>query len=183
LVVRGDVERSFWSESWVAQPTLLRELVGVLRAARPAQVVDVDEGWRPDRDLSVAVGHWAWLHVRTVLEEHEGGACLLRVRFRLRPSFVGTLRGGTLAVLVAIGTSASVFVYDLYVTAVVAAVAIVGIGARAAWQALRGAAVLDHALERVTKAAGLVGVPVSTEAATATSEAAVGRLARLEAHR
>jgi hypothetical protein len=88
-----------------------------------------------------------------------------------------------LAVLVAIGTSASVFVYDLYVTAVVAAVAIAGMGAGSAWQSLRGAAVLDHALERVTKAAGLVGVPVSTEAATATSEAAVGRLARLEAHR
>jgi hypothetical protein len=106
LATRGGSERSFWSDSWVSHARLLTELVGVLRAARPAGGVDVDEGWRPDRDLSLAVGRWGWLHVRTVLEEHEHGACLFRARTRLRPSFLGTLRGGTFAVVVAIGTSA-----------------------------------------------------------------------------
>ena len=141
---------------------LLTELVGVLRASRPARIVDVDEGWRPDRDLSLAIGRWGWLHVRTLVEEHEHGACLFRVRARLRPSFVGTLRGVTLAVLAAGGMSASMFLYEPSVTLFVSAVAIAGVGARAAWQAIRGAAVLDQAVTRVRVAAGLLRLPVST---------------------
>ena len=169
LMPRG-TERSFWSESWTAQPRLLSELVGVLRACRPAQTVEVDEGWRHDRDLSLAVGQWAWLHARTVLEEHEHGACLFRVGARLRPSFVGTLRGVTLAVLAAIGTSASIFIYDLGVTLLVALVAIVAIGARTAWQAIRSATVLERAVTRVTTAAGMVELGVTAEGARGAVE-------------
>ena len=161
LVTRGGAEHSFWSEAWTPHTTLLQELVGVLRATRPAQVVDVDEGWRPDRDLSLAIGRWGWLHVRTLVEEHEGGSCLFRVRARLRPSFVGTLRGLTLAVVVAGGMSASVFLYRPAVTLLVSAVAIAAIGARAAWQATRAAAILDRAVTRVTTAAGLLRLPLS----------------------
>ena len=135
----------------------------MLRAARPAQIVNVDEGWRPDRDLSLAIGRWGWLHVRTLVEDHEHGACVFRVQARLRPSVVGTLSGGTLAVVVVGGASASVFIYNLPVTLMVSAVAIAGIGARAAWQALRSAAVLDRARMRVTRAAGLLRLPLSTE--------------------
>jgi GT2 family glycosyltransferase len=171
LVSRAGAERSFWSESWVAQTKLLTELVGVLRACRPAQVVDVDEGWRPDRDLSVAVGRWAWLHVRTVLEEHAHGACLLRVRARLRPTFVGTLRGVIGAVVVAGGMSASVFIYDLSETLLVAGVAIAAIAARAAWQAIRGATALDTAITRVTSDSGLLELPMPVEAVPARERA------------
>jgi hypothetical protein len=96
-----------------------------------------------------------------LVEEHEHGACLFRLRARLRPSFVGTLRGATLAVLVAGGMSASMFIYDPSVTLVVAAATIAVIGARAAWQAMRATAVLDQAVTRVTTAAGLVRLPVS----------------------
>jgi len=163
LVTPAGAERSFWSESWVPHTRLMTELVGVLRAARPAQGVDVDEGWHPDRDLSLAVGRWGWLRVRTVVEEHEHGACLFRLRAWLRPSFTGTLRGGTLAVLGAIGMSASMFLCEPTVTVVVAAVAIAAIGARAAWQAIRAAAVLDRAVRRVARAAGLVELGVDPD--------------------
>jgi GT2 family glycosyltransferase len=162
LVTRSSTERSFWSESWASHTRLLTELVGILRASRPAQIVNVDAGWRPDRDFSLAIGRWGWLHVRTLVEEHEHGACLFRIRARLRPSFVGTLQGVTLAVLVAGGMSASIFIYDLSVTVLVAAVAIAAIGARAAWQAMRATAVLDRAVTRVSTAAGLLKLPVST---------------------
>jgi len=161
LVTPAGMERSFWSESGASHTVLLTELVGVLRASRPAQIVDVDEGWRPDRDLSLAIGRWGWLHVLTLVEEHEHGACLFRVRARLRPSFAGTLRGVTLAVLVAGGMSASMFIYDPSVTLLVAAAAIAAIGARAAWQAIRATAVLDRAVTRVTTAAGLLRLPIS----------------------
>ena len=103
LLARSGAEQAFWSAAWTSHTTLLTELVGVLSASRPAQRVEVDEGWRPDRDLSLGIGRWGWLHIRTLVEEHEGGACLFRVRARLRPSFVGTLRGLTLAVLLAGG--------------------------------------------------------------------------------
>ena len=93
-------------------------------------------------------------------EEHEEGACLFRVRARLRPSFVGTLHGVSLAVLAAGGMSASIFIYDLSVTLLVAAAAVAAIGARAAWQAIRATAVLDRAVTRVCTAAGLLRLPV-----------------------
>lgn len=155
LLAGGGTDRSFWSESRTSHAALLTELVGVLRACRPAQLVHVDEGWRPDRDLSLAVGRWGWLHVRTLVEEHERGS-LFRVRARLRPSFVGSVRSLTLAVLVAGGTSASMALYQPSASVVVSAVAIVVIAARAAWQATRAAAVLDRAVTRVTTAAGLL---------------------------
>ena len=161
LLTHTGTEHSFWGEAWASHTTLLTELVGVLRASRPAQIVDVDEGWRPDRALSLAIGRWGWLHVRTLVEEHEHGACLFRLRVRLRPSFVGTLSGATRAVLVAGGMSASMFIYDPSVTLGVAAATIAVIGARAAWQAMRATAVLDQAVTRVTTAAGLVRLPVS----------------------
>ena len=163
LLTGGGVEQSFWSEAWVSQASLLTELVGVLRAARPAQVVEVDEGWRPDRDLSVAVGRWGWLHLRSVVEEHEHGACLFRIRTGLRLSFVGTLRGATIAAVVAGGASASIFIYDVPVTIFVFALAIVGIGARAAWEAVRCATVLDRAIARVTAASGMLPLPLVSQ--------------------
>ncbi len=172
LVTRTGTEHSFWSESWASHTTLLTELVGVLRASRPTQIVDVDAGWRPDRDFSLAIGRWGWLHVRTLVEEHEHGACLFRMRARLRPSFVGTLQGVTLAVLMAGGMSASIFIYDLSVTVLVAAISMAAIGVRAAWQTMRATAVLDRAVTRVSTAAGLLKLPVSTTVETMVKPAA-----------
>jgi hypothetical protein len=126
-------------------------------------LVDVDEGWRQDRDLSLAVGRWGWLHLKTLMEEHEHGACMFRVRARLRPSLVGTLRGATLAVVVAIGTSASMFVYDRALTLAVAAAGVAGIGVWTALQAIRGAAVLDRAIGRVITEAGMVEFPLAPD--------------------
>ncbi|MEZ5285701.1 MAG: hypothetical protein R2712_13020 [Vicinamibacterales bacterium] len=60
LAFGGVERRAYWSEQWVSIEGLLSELIGVMRAARPAPVVEVDEGWHPDRDVSVAVGRWAW---------------------------------------------------------------------------------------------------------------------------
>jgi hypothetical protein len=164
LAMRAGRERAFWAESWVSPTSLLTELVGVLRAARPPHIVHVDEGWRSDRDVSLAVGRWGWLHVQTVMEEHEQGACLFRTRTRLRPSFMGTLRGATLAVVVAIGTSASMFRYDTALTLLVAAAGVAAIAAWTTWQAIRGVVVVDGAVDHVMRVGGLTEIGVrSTE--------------------
>ncbi len=170
-LARRGAEQSFWNEAWTSHTTLLSELVGVLRASRPAPRVDVDEGWRPDRDLSLAIGRWGWLHVGLLVEEHAEGACLCRVRTRLRPSLNGTLRGLALAVLLAGGMAASMALYTPSVGIVVAALAGVGIAARTAWQATRTTAVLDRALTHVTTAAGLIRLPMPPEAASAPPSA------------
>ena len=167
LVTRGGAEHAFWSESWASPATLLRELVGVLRASRPAPRVDVDDGWRPDRDVSLAIGRWGWLQVGMLVEEHASGACLCRVRTRLRPSFNGTLRGLTLAVLLAGGTAASLALYTPPVGIAVGMLAVIGIAGRTAWQTIRANAVLDRALTHVTNAAGFIRLPLSPEAAPA----------------
>jgi hypothetical protein len=178
LLTGGGTEQSFWSESRTSHATLLTELVGVLRASRPAQLVHVDEGWHPDRDLSLAIGRWGWLHVRTLVEEHERGCCLFRARARLRPSFLGTVRGLTLAVLLAGGTSASMALYRPSVSVVVSVIAIAAIVARTAWQAMRAAAVLDRAVARVTTAAGMLPLPMPPALAPRVSPAAETTLSR-----
>ena len=159
-LVAGGRLSTFWSESWVSHTAFLTELVGVLRAARPAQLVDVDEGWRPDRDVSLAVGRWGWLHIRTLVEEHERGRCLLRVRARLRLSFVGTLQSVGAALVTAVGTAASMALYTPSVSVVVLTAAIAALGARAAWQVARASALLEAATGRVTHGLGLRALDV-----------------------
>lgn len=87
---------TFWSEVWTTADTLLTHTVDRLRALRAGRGVHVDDGWRADRDVSVALGAWAWAHVRTLVEDHGTGRCLLRVRLDVRP------RTGAIALAVAI---------------------------------------------------------------------------------
>jgi hypothetical protein len=178
LFTGSGTERSFWSELSVLHTALLTELAGVLRASRPAQLVDVDDGWRSDRDLSLAVGRWGWLHVRTLLEEHERGRCLFRVRTRLRPSVVGTVQGLTLAVLLAGGASAAMALHRPSVSVGVLVGAVAAIAARTAWQATRAAATLSRALVRVTSDAGMLPLPIPSALAPRVSRPAETARAR-----
>ncbi|MBI2834078.1 MAG: glycosyltransferase, partial [Acidobacteria bacterium] len=82
-------ERRFWSETWTSADTILRRMVLALRSSRCIRGIDVDDGWRLDRDVSVAVGVWAWLDVRVLVEEHCGGKCLGRVRTQMRLTLLG----------------------------------------------------------------------------------------------
>jgi GT2 family glycosyltransferase len=172
LLAGGGTAWSFWSEAPMAQTTLLTELVGVLRASRPATQVHIDDGWRSDRDLSMAIGRWGWLHVETLVEQHEGGCSLFRARARLHPSLAGMVQGLILAVLVAGGTSASVVLYRPAVSVVVSALAVAAIVLRAAWQATRAVAILDRAVARVASAAGMLPLPLPATPATRVSRSA-----------
>ncbi|HKE88069.1 MAG TPA: glycosyltransferase [Vicinamibacterales bacterium] len=95
--------RTFWSEVWTTADALLARTVERLRARRVGHRIQVDDGWRADRDLSVALGSWAWAHVRTLVEDHGTGRCLLRVRLdvRLRVSAVALVGALVSAVLLA----------------------------------------------------------------------------------
>jgi hypothetical protein len=157
LALGGIDVRRFWSEAWVDHTHLLNEMVGVVRAARPAPPVEVDDGWRPDRDFSVAVGRWGWLRVQALVEEHAQGKCLMRVRSRLRVSGRGTLQ----ALTVALGlTAISVALMSVHWRSgsALAIIAMAVIVARIAWQTTHAAAVFDRALMQVVEAAGMMPI-------------------------
>ncbi|MGH9254594.1 MAG: glycosyltransferase [Vicinamibacterales bacterium] len=150
-------QRAFWSESWFAHTSMLSELAGVLRASRPARVVEVDDGWHADRDLSLALGHWGWLDLRVLVEEHAEGRCLVRVgtRLRVRPAALA----GALALVTVAGLGA-VATID-WPAAVAAWLAMSGsVVARGAWRTGRAIAVVRRALARVSGAAGFLPLPV-----------------------
>ena len=157
-------ERSFWSETWASRNDLLTELVGVLRAGRPAPVIDIDEGWRHDRDISVAVGRWGWLHVRVLVEEHEQRRCLFRVGTRLRLSVIGTLQALTLAVLLLGGSLATMSLHQPSGRLLLLLAATVLI-TRTAWQTARSTALLSRALAQIVSTAGMVALPAEPETA------------------
>src|SRR6185295_18914724 len=157
LLLGGSAQRTFWSERWVGHSEILTELAGVLRAARPTRPVDLDDGWRASRDLSVAVRRWGWLHLRVLVEEHAEGRCLLRVETRMGPSFLGAVQALTLAiVLVAVTSAAIALRWPSISAALVVAVSVVLL--HAVWQTTRASALLDRALERATHAEGLAPV-------------------------
>ena len=157
LLLGGSALRTFWSDTWASHSAVLTELAGVLRAARPARPVDLDDGWRATRDLSIAVQRWGWLHVRALVEEHAGGRCLLRVDTRVGPSFMGTVQTLMLAILLVGVTSAAIALRWPLISAA-AVVAVTAILLRAIWQTTRAAALLDRALDRATLTEGFLPV-------------------------
>ena len=162
LLLGNVTERSFWSESWLAHTSFLSDLAGVLRASRPTQLVDLDDGWHADRDLSVAVGRWGWLNVRVLVEEHAQGRCLVRTGASLRPSPAGIALGVLLAIAVAAAASTSGRLgWPLGAVSLAVTAAIV---ARSIWQTTRVTAVLNRALTRVAGDAGLLPLPLQPAA-------------------
>lgn len=103
LLALGRTRRdSFWSESWLDRTKVLSQLSGYIRTRGIGRTVHVDDGWQQHRDLTIAVGRWAWLDVRTLVEEHAHGRSLLRVAHvvRLTPATSFTLLLGLMAVIV-----------------------------------------------------------------------------------
>ena len=150
--------RGYWSENWIDYTHVLGEVVGVVRAARPAPVVEVDEGWRPDRDFSIGVGRWGGLHVQALVEEHANAKCLMRVRSRLRVSGVGTLQALTIA-LVLFGATIGLMSVHWRTGTAIGSLALLLLATRTAWQTTRSVAVLDRALARVIQTAGMIQLP------------------------
>lgn len=164
LLSGGQTESRFWGESWTSHDAVLAEVAGLLRAARPACHVTVDDGWHADRDVSVAVGKWGWVDVRALLEEHGGPRVLLRVGARLRPSVHGVLLALGIAVLAVAATSAAVALrWPWFSLACVGASALVLV--RVAWQSARAVAITRHAVARATSGARMIPVTVRPGAA------------------
>ena len=158
----------FWSEVWTSADALLGRTVEQLRAARFGRGIQVDDGWRPDRDISIAIGPWAWAHIRALVEDHGTGRCLFRVRVHVRPR-------RTLIVTVALTAIAGAWTWlsgNPFVMGAVAAGTFV-LFARIARDVMRDSRQILDVLARVARAHGMRTLPTEpqydTEAATPSS--------------
>src|SRR5688572_27950425 len=48
-------------------------------------VFQFDDGWRPDRDISIAIRPCPWAYLQELVEHHGTGRCLFRVRLHVQP--------------------------------------------------------------------------------------------------
>jgi GT2 family glycosyltransferase/sugar lactone lactonase YvrE len=160
LLIGGAPQERFWSETWTSSDALLTELTGLLRAARPARAVRVDDGFRADRDLSVSVGKWGWLDVRSLIEEHGGARCLLRVALRLRVTVLGVALA--LSLLLALLLARTIVLVEWPWGSIGFAVAVALVAGRAAWQTSSAVSATRAAVERAAVTVGMTPIRLRT---------------------
>ena len=146
--------RCFWSETWIAGEALLAHLTARLERTREVRTVEIDDGWQADRDISVGLNRWAYLHLRVLVEEHREGRCLVRLARRLRPTpklwlAAACLAGGALA-----GAAAGPTPYWPWMAG--AAALLAAWAARTLRQSARAAAAVDAAIADTAAALDLM---------------------------
>jgi hypothetical protein len=102
LCVRGQVERTFWSERWVEACNVLWAMADRLRRQRIVRNVELDSGWWEDRDVTMVDQAWFRLDIRALVEDHGSGRCLCRVAMRSRVTATPLLALGS-GLAIAIG--------------------------------------------------------------------------------
>ena len=148
MVCGASLHVQHWSERWVSVESVLAKLTDWLRLSRSVDTIEVDDGWRSDRDLSVSIGRLVWLDLRAVVEDHGHGKSLLRLAMRARPTRLGGFVGGAVAMAIGIAT--------LGVLAGSTGAAVIGVGLlalaipAAVVSVARTAGVLREAIVKVT---------------------------------
>jgi GT2 family glycosyltransferase/sugar lactone lactonase YvrE len=156
LLIGGAPQDRFWSETWTSSEALLTELTGLLRASRPARAIHVDDGFRADRDLSISVGKWGWLDVRSLIEEHGGPKCLLRIAMRLRMTIVGVALA--MILLLALVVARTIILVEWPWGSIGCAIAVALIASRAAWQTSAAVSAARAAVERAAFTVGMTPI-------------------------
>jgi len=154
LLSGGVAEDRYWSESWTGLERFLGQLTDWLRRSRAVRVIEIDEGWAHDRDVSVLAGRWAWIDARALIEDHGGGKTLLRVGTHLRPTTFGVL--SALLIAGALLAAALTGVALRWPTAgVAAAIITVGVAAFSVWRTAQTTAILRRGIDQVASRLGL----------------------------
>ncbi len=150
LLISGSVtEDRFWSEKWTSADRVLAQLTEWLRRSRAVRAIEIDEGWSDDRDVSVSVGRWAWLDVRTLVEEHDGGKALVRISTHLRPTTSGVISAVCLGAALLSGASAGVALRWPLAGSIVSGLTLVLI-AGVCWRTAQATAIVRRGIAGVT---------------------------------
>ena len=154
LLMGYRVEDRFWGKRWVGADVLLQKMTDWLRLSRAVEMIEIDDGWRPHRDFSLAVGRWVWLDVRALVEAHEGGHCLARVATSARLTRPGWFIAGMAGVAAfALGVVGVVWSQPLSMLGGLVLLAVAG--AVTAAPVLRTVAVVREAVSKVAAEVGL----------------------------
>ena len=148
LLSGGVTEDRYWSESWTNTERVLLQLLDWLRKSRAVSIIEIDEGWSHDRDVSVLVGRWAWLDVRALVEEHAAGRALLRVNMFLRPTSVGLVSSVLFATAVFAATGAGLAL-RWPLAGIIAAVFTIAVTVYAVWRTAQTTAIVQRGIGAV----------------------------------
>ncbi len=154
LLSGGVVEDRYWSESWTSMERVLGQLTDWLQRSRAVRVIEIDDGWAHDRDVSVLAGRWAWIDLRALVEDHGSGKALLRVGTHLRPTTFGVLA----AVLIAtglLGAAITGVALRWPIAGITAASLTALITAFAVWRTAQTTAILRRGTDHVTGRLGM----------------------------
>jgi GT2 family glycosyltransferase len=143
----------FWSEAWASADILLTRIVDSLHVIGFGHRVQVDDGWRPDRDISIRVGPWGWADVQALVEDHGTGRCLFRARVQVRA------RPALLALTAAAATIAYSLVFGRYLAAALITVCALLVLARAARDVGRDIQQILHVVATVAGDYRMQGMP------------------------
>ena len=170
LLILGRARRCrFWSDAWTSGDTLLTRLIDRLRTLRGGRGIQVDDGWRCDRDVSVALGVWGWAHLQALVEDHGSLGCLFRVRVSVRP------RGLSLALVVVTAGALLVAVVSRAELAAAAAASALLLLAKAARTISRNTRQLLDAVAAVASEHGMHTVADGTRASRGQQPSSWGR--------
>jgi GT2 family glycosyltransferase/DNA-binding beta-propeller fold protein YncE len=154
LLTGGVAEDQYWSETWTSAERVLSQLTDWLRRSHAVRVIEIDEGWAHDRDVSVLAGRWAWIDLRALVEEHAGGKTLLRVGTHLRPTTLGVLSAVLIAsVLFAAALTGVALRWPI--AGVAAALATAAVAALGVWRTAQTTAILRRGTEQVAQRLGM----------------------------
>lgn len=148
LLSGGVTEDRYWSETWTNTERVLVALTDWLRKSRAVSVIEIDEGWAHDRDVSVLVGRWAWLDVRALVEEHAAGRALLRINMYLRPTSAGVLSAVALSVALIASASAGVAL-RWPLAGIIVAIVTLSVTAVAVWRTAQATAIVQRGVRAV----------------------------------
>jgi DNA-binding beta-propeller fold protein YncE len=157
LLSGGVAEDRYWSESWTSSERVLGQLTDWLRRSHAVRVIEIDEGWAHDRDVSVLAGRWAWIDVRALVEDHGAGKTLLRVGTHLRPTTIGVL--GALLLAGALSAAAITGVALRWpIAGVTAAVVTAVVAAFGVWRTAQTTALLRRGVGQVAQRLGMMPI-------------------------
>jgi GT2 family glycosyltransferase/DNA-binding beta-propeller fold protein YncE len=159
LLISGNVtEDRFWSEQWTSAERVLAGLTDWLRRSRAVRVIEVDEGWSDDRDVSVFIDRWAWLDMRALVEEHGGGKSLVRVSTHLRPTSFGIVAAVGLGAALLVGAATGAALRQPVAGTIVAGLSVALI-AVVLWRTAQTTAIVRRGISRVTIGTGMLAMP------------------------
>jgi GT2 family glycosyltransferase/DNA-binding beta-propeller fold protein YncE len=161
LICGGVAEDRYWSETWTNGARVLSEITTWLRGSRAVRTIEIDDGWGHYRDVSVLVGRWAWLDLRTLVEEHARGKSLVRVGTYLRPTTFGVISAVVLGTAMLAAAITGVALRWPPAGALAAAFS-VAIPLYAAWRIAQTAAIAHRGVKAVAARQGMVAMRPGT---------------------